>query len=99
MKLKTVLIQNILLILGVAAIYEFRGFKRLYSMFQTRESGFPLLDGEGIVLSFLGIQLNDEGVHWTNAMTTGYVFFTFGILLIIVSIGILLWNAKNTSQS
>ncbi|MET3697444.1 hypothetical protein SAMN05877753_10641 [Bacillus oleivorans] len=99
MKIKTVLIQNILLVLGVAAIYEFRAVERLYSMFQARENGFPILDGEGIVITFLGIQFNDDGVHWTEVMATGYVFLTLGIILIVASIGILLWKLRGTSQS
>ncbi|MBM6617791.1 hypothetical protein [Bacillus suaedaesalsae] len=98
MKLKTVLIQNILLVIGVAAIYEFRAVERLYSMFQSRENGFPILDGEGIAITFLGIQFNDDGVHWTDAMATGYTFLTFGVILIIASMGILLWKVRSISK-
>ena len=99
MKLKLVVIQNILLVLGVAAVYEFRAIGKLYSMFQAKQNGFPIIDGEGIAITFLGIQFDDDGVHWTDAMSTGYVFLTFGIILIIVSIGILLWQSKSTPQS
>lgn len=95
MKLKTVIIQNILLILGVAAIYEFRAVERLYSMFQAKENGMPVIDGEGIAIGFLGVQLSDDGVHWVNAMTTGYVFLTVGVISILLSIGILLRKVKS----
>lgn len=98
MKIKTVLIQNILLALGVAAIYEFRAVERLYSMFQDREKGLPILDGDGIGITFLGIQFNDDGVRWTDIMTTGYVYLTMGIILIAASIVILFWKGRETSK-
>jgi hypothetical protein len=64
-------------------------------MFKTRENGFPLLDGEHIALDFLGVSLNDEGIHWSHAMDAGYVFLVVGILLILASVGILLLRLKD----
>jgi hypothetical protein len=74
MNLKTVLFQNVLLIIGVAAVFNFFSMKRLYSMFITRENGFQLLEGDHVTLNFLGISLNDEGIHWKDAMNAVYVF-------------------------
>jgi hypothetical protein len=93
MKFKTALFQNILLVIGVSAIFKFLSLRSLYWNFQRWESGMPVIDGEGIVLKFMGVPLlpfNDEGLHWTNAVTVGNNFLIFGVILILISIGILL---------
>jgi hypothetical protein len=98
MNLKMVLIQNVFLVIGVAAVFEFFSIERLYSMFKNRENGFRLLDGDHIALDFLGVSLNDEGIHWTHAMNAGYLFLIVGIFLIIVSVGILLRIKKEITK-
>lgn len=37
MNLKMVLIQNVFLVIGVAAVFEFFSIERLYSMFKSRK--------------------------------------------------------------
>lgn len=88
MKFKTAVIQNLLLAIGVAAIYKYFSLRYVYSLFVTREKGMPLLDGDGISL------FSDEGIHWTSAITAGNGFLIFGIILIIISICILICSTR-----
>ncbi|MCM3730827.1 hypothetical protein M3196_04010 [Fictibacillus nanhaiensis] len=66
--------------------------------FKSRENGFRLLDGDHIALDFLGVSLNEEGIHWPHAMNAGYVFLIVGIFLILASVGFLLRIKKEITK-
>jgi len=93
MNFKTIIVQNILLVLGIIFIYKFFHLQNLYQQMKAWKEGFPVIDGDGIGLTFLGLPLNDDGVHWTEIMSVATPFLFLGISLVLISIGMLVWKA------
>lgn len=94
MRMKTWFIQNLILALGIICLYKFLSLKLYYQQIESwKNFGQPIIDGDGVGLTFMGFSLDDDGVHWTEIIGVANVFLTIGILLILISIGILIWKS------
>ncbi|MBM6619594.1 hypothetical protein [Bacillus suaedaesalsae] len=95
MRFKTLLLQNVVLLLGTVCIYKFFSLKQFFGLVESwKRFKLPIIDGEGISITFLGIPLDDDGVPWTDIMSYANTFLVFGLLLLLSSVGIVIWNYR-----
>lgn len=94
MKLKTIILQNIILAFGIICIYKFLSLKNFYEQIVAWKDGLPIVDGDGVGLTFLGLPIDDDGVHWTDIMGVANSFLILGVLMVVLSIGILIWKSR-----
>lgn len=100
MRVKTVLLQNIVLILGVICIYKFFSLKQFFGLIESwKKFQQPVIDGDGIGITFLGVAINDDGIHWTDIMSYANTFLIVGIALLIISMVIIIWNTKKKTTT
>jgi hypothetical protein len=68
MRFRTLILQNMVLAIGIICIFKFLSLKSFYQQIDPWKKGLPVIDGEGVGLTFLGVPLNDDGIHWTDIM-------------------------------
>jgi hypothetical protein len=99
-RIKTVIIQNLILILGIVCIYEFLSLKTYFGQVESwMKYKQPIIDGEGIGITFLGLPINDDGVHWTQIMGYANTFLIIGIVLVLLSLVLLFWKTFSNKKS
>jgi hypothetical protein len=79
---------------GIICIYKFISLKDYYgSIKEWKEKRFPIIDGDGVGLTFFGVSLHEEGFHWTEIMSVVSVFLVVGMVFVGLAISLLLWKA------
>ncbi|NBI30893.1 hypothetical protein [Chengkuizengella marina] len=85
--------QNLLLAFGIACINKYFSLKRYYELFEIQFNGGPVyFDGGGIGAEFLGFFIDDDGWLWTDLMNVANTFLVIGIVVILISIGTLIFS-------
>jgi hypothetical protein len=100
MKLRLILVQNVLLILGIYSINRYFDWKGLYSQIIRYRDGQRLFHGVGVGTEFMGFPLigGDEGVHYTEIMSVAQGVLIFGIISFVVSVGLLIYFYKTKGR-
>lgn len=103
MKIRYLLLQNIVLFLGIWCIHSFVKFNILGKALQQILEKKPVFaDGEGISGEFLGIPLAGlDGIRYTEASAYADKFLIAGIILVAIAVGLLffLWKKSKSNQS
>ncbi|MBO8177159.1 MAG: hypothetical protein H0Z31_06880 [Bacillus sp. (in: Bacteria)] len=95
MRFKFLLLQNVLLAFGIICIYKFISLKDYYGYIKEwKEKRFPIIAGDGVGLTFLGVSLHEDGFHWTEIMSVANAFLVVGMVFVGLAIGLLVWKAR-----
>lgn len=95
LRFKFFLLQNVLLAFGIICIYKFISLKDYYGYIKEwKEKRFPIIDGDGVGLTFLGVSLHEDGFHWTEIMSVANAFLVVGMVFVGLAIGLLVWKAR-----
>ena len=86
MRIKTILFQNLFLIIGFYFIYKFNSLMN-YEQYIMVENNGHLVNGGWIDIKFLGVHLFD--ILFTDIQDVAYIFLAFGIMFVMISAGMI----------